>query len=95
MIEQKATGVSITVVAQPKSSKNEVVGPFNGAIKIKIMAPPIEGRANEAIIEFLSELFRIPKRQIHLEKGDTSKHKRFLIEGITLELAKEKLKATS
>lgn len=92
MIEKFASGVRVSIVAQPKSSKNEVIGPFNGAVKIKITAPPIEGRANDAIIEFLSELLGIAKKKIHLYRGDTSKNKIFQIEDVEMEFVKEKLK---
>lgn len=92
MIEQTPHGIRITVFAQPKASKNEVIGPHNGAVKIKITAPPIEGRANEAIIEFLSELFNIPKRSIQLYRGNSSRNKVFELEGVTPEQARTLLK---
>lgn len=95
MIEQTPHGIRITVFAQPKASKNEVIGPHNGAIKIKITAPPIEGRANEAIIEFFSDLFKIPKRNIQLYRGGTSRNKIFQLEGVTLEEARAVLKLTT
>ncbi len=95
MIEQTPHGIRITVFAQPKAAKNEVIGPHNGAVKIKITAPPIEGRANEAIIEFLSELFKIPKRSIQLYRGGTSRNKIFELEGVTVEEARAVLKVNT
>ncbi len=95
MIDETADGLILTIVAQPKSSKNEVIGPYNGAIKIKIMAPPMEGRANEALVEFLSEILDIPRKNISLIKGKTSKYKRFHIVGCDKEILKQKMRVSS
>lgn len=75
MIESTKGGVRLHLFIQPKSSKNEVVGPHNGEIKVKLTAPPVDGRANECLIEFMSDLFGIPKRDVHLIRGDTGRHK--------------------
>ncbi|MGZ3775274.1 MAG: DUF167 domain-containing protein [Pseudobdellovibrionaceae bacterium] len=93
MIETINGGVRIHLFIQPKSSKNEVVGPHNGEIKIKITAPPIDGRANEGLIEFLSDHFDIPKRNVILVKGDTGRHKTIDLLGIAEPLARQLLKA--
>ncbi|MBV2169750.1 MAG: YggU family protein [Bdellovibrio sp.] len=92
MIESIKGGVRLHLFIQPKSSKNEVVGPHNGELKIKITAPPIDGRANEGLIEFLSDHFDIPKRSVVLVKGDTGRHKTVDLLGVDEEHAKELLK---
>lgn len=89
MIESVRGGVRLHLFIQPKSSKNEVVGPHNGELKIKITAPPIDGRANEGLIEFLSDLFEVPKRNIQLIKGDSGRHKTVDVLDIDLEMAKK------
>ena len=68
------------VIVQPNASRNEVVGPYNGAVKIKIAAPAIEGRANEELVRFLSEHLDVPAKRISLDKGTTSRVKRLKIE---------------
>lgn len=93
MIESITGGVRVHLFIQPKSSKNEVVGPHNGEIKIKITAPPIDGRANEGLIEFLSDYFDIPKRSVLLVKGDTGRHKTVDLFGISESQARQLLKA--
>lgn len=93
MIESITGGVRVHLFIQPKSSKNEVVGPHNGEIKIKITAPPIDGRANEGLIEFLSDYFDIPKRNVLLVKGDTGRHKTVDLLGISESQARQLLKA--
>lgn len=95
MIEAIKGGVRVHLFIQPKSSKNEIVGPHNGEIKIKITAPPIDGRANEGLVEFLSDFFDIPKRNVILVKGDTGRHKTVDLLGIEEAQAKELFKANS
>lgn len=92
MIEATKGGVRLHLFIQPKSSKNEVVGPHNGELKVKLTAPPIDGRANECLIEFMSDLFDIPKRDIHLVRGDTGRHKVIELAGLSEALARETLK---
>lgn len=75
-------GTLVKVYLQPKSSKNEIVGPFRDGIKIKITSPPIEGKANEALIRFLSKEFEIPRAQIEIIKGRHSREKTLRISGI-------------
>ncbi|KYG67674.1 DUF167 family protein [Bdellovibrio bacteriovorus] len=92
MLEIIKGGVRLHLFIQPKSSKNEVVGPHNGELKIKITAPPVDGKANEALIEFLSDYFDIPKRQVVLVKGDTGRHKTVDLMGVEEKTARELLK---
>ncbi|NUN04451.1 MAG: YggU family protein [Bdellovibrio sp.] len=92
MIESIKGGVRLHLFIQPKASKNEVIGLHNGEIKIKITAPPLDGRANEGLIEYLSDLFDIPKRDIHLVKGETGRHKTVDIAGVELDAARVLLK---
>lgn len=65
----------IKVYLQPKSSKNEIVGPYRDGIKVKVTAPPIEGKANEALIRFLSKELNISPSCIEILKGHHSREK--------------------
>jgi uncharacterized protein (TIGR00251 family) len=67
------------VEAKPNARKNEIEVLSNNTLKVKITAPPVEGKANDAIIAYLSEVFEIPKSDIVLLKGNSSKYKRFEI----------------
>ncbi|WP_413291726.1 DUF167 domain-containing protein [Bdellovibrio sp. HCB185ZH] len=84
MIEEIKGGVRLHLFIQPKSSKNQIVGPHNGMLKIKISAPPVDGEANAELIEYLSKFFKVPKRNITLVKGDTGRQKTVDVEGISL-----------
>jgi uncharacterized protein (TIGR00251 family) len=65
----------LKVYLQPKSSKNEIVGPYRDGIKVKVTTPPIEGKANETLIRFLAKEFRISPSSIEMIKGRHSREK--------------------
>ena len=79
MIKETKDGLIVNIKISPNSKKNEIIneGDFT---KIKITAQPIDGKANKALIEFLSKNFKIPKTSIKILKGETSKEKTILFE---------------
>jgi uncharacterized protein len=92
----KPDQLELRVYAQPGARKNEVVGVHLGAsstgastaeLKIKLKAPPVDGKANDCLIEFLSEIFSLPQSRIALLRGETSRHKVVLLKGLSLEVA--------
>lgn len=84
MIKETKNGLILTVRIIPNSSKNELV--FEDTfLKIKITAQPIEGKANKALIEFLSKQLKISKSNIEIIKGETSKEKTVLFKNIVSE----------
>ena len=84
-IVEIAGGVRLEVSVQPRSSRNQVVGEQNEALKIKLTAPPVEGEANAALVDFLSSYLKIPRKDVKLVKGETSRHKIVEIKGISSE----------
>jgi len=72
----------IKVYLQPKSSKNEAAGPYRDGIKVKVTAPPVEGKANEALIRFLAKEYGIPPSCIEIIKGLHSREKTLKISGV-------------
>ncbi len=71
----------LKIYLQPKSSKNEIVGPYRDGIKVKVTAPPVEGKANEALIRFLVKEWKISPSQIEIIKGHHSREKTLRISG--------------
>jgi len=67
--------IFLKVYLHPKSSKTEIVGPFRDGIKVKVTAPPVEGKANEALIRFLAKEWRIPATGIEIVRGHRSREK--------------------
>ena len=76
--------IILKVHLQPKSSKNEVVGPYRDGIKVKVTAPPTEGKANEALIRLLAKEFRVSPPCIEILKGHRSREKTLKISGVAL-----------
>ncbi len=70
------------VKVEPRSSKRKLAGLHADALKVKLTSPPVEGKANEELIEFLSETFSIRKSAVRILKGSSSKQKLVLIEGL-------------
>jgi len=75
--------VSFAVRVQPRASKNEIAGVMGGALKIRLQAPALENRANEALVEFLAHLLKTPKAAVRILSGDRSRTKRIEIRGVT------------
>jgi uncharacterized protein (TIGR00251 family) len=74
--------ILLKVYLQPRSSKNEIVGRYRDGMKVKVTAPPVEGKANEALREFLARVLKIPPSHIEILKGHRSREKTLKIEGI-------------
>ena len=79
----KATkdGVVLTLHIQPGAKKTEIVGLHGEALKIRLAAPPVDGKANEALLEFLAEKVGARRTALELVSGQTSRTKRVRIEG--------------
>ena len=82
---------TLAIKAIPGAPKNQVCGWLGAALKIKIQAPPVEGRANEALVEFLAKALEVPRRTVTLVRGDTSRHKTVHIDGLDLAEVKRRL----
>lgn len=80
-------GVDIAVHAQPRASRSRVVGEHGGRLKVQLAAPPVDGEANQALVDLVADLFRVPKRQVAVVQGLTGKRKLVRVQGVTLEAA--------
>ena len=75
----------------PNAPRNEIAGRLGDAIKVKIHAPPLEGRANDALCEFLAERLNVPRRAVTVVRGDTSRQKVVRVDGLSLAEATTRL----
>ena len=91
-IRQEDGCVVLSMHVQPRSSRNELVREGN-RLRAWLMAPPVEGAANEALVALLAETFHVPKRHITLERGLRSREKVVVITGLRLEEALAALSA--
>ncbi len=78
-------GLRLPVRVIPRSSRNQLAGEQDGALKVKITAPPVDGEANQALVNFLAEYLKVAKKNIKIIKGETSKTKIIEISGINKE----------
>ena len=85
-------GVYIALHIQPGAKREGVAGLFGTALKIALNAPPVDGKANAALLRFLSGKLGIPRKNIELCSGASSRDKRVFVAGITIEQAEERLK---
>ena len=75
----------LNVYVQPGSKRTEIVGFYNEALKIRLCSAPIDGRANEALLKYLAQLFDVPLRQIKIQRGDKSLYKKISITGSNID----------
>jgi hypothetical protein len=78
-------GVRVGVRVQPRASREALLGVHDGALKIALTAPPVDGEANAALVAFLASSLGVAKRQVRIVRGETSKTKLVEIEGVTVD----------
>jgi uncharacterized protein (TIGR00251 family) len=82
-LQKREGGVIFLVRVQPLASKDEIAGVMGGALKVRLRAPAREGRANDALCEFLAELLKTPRAAVRILSGHHSRSKRVEVRGVT------------
>ena len=82
-ITEENGSVTFAVRVVPRSSRNQIAGVEGGALKIKLTAPPVEGAANAALIEFVAEWLGIRRSAVSIVSGEKSRHKVVRVAGVT------------
>lgn len=72
--------ITLALQVQPGAKHSEIAGLHGNALKIRLAAPPVEGRANEVLLKFIAGLFDVPLRQVTLQSGEKSRHKVILVQ---------------
>ena len=90
-VNETTKGVTFAVKVHPRARKNAMTGVVGDALKLSLTAPPVEGRANQAVIEFFAELFEIPRSSVTIASGETSRNKTVRIAGVSKPAAVQKL----
>jgi uncharacterized protein (TIGR00251 family) len=85
------TDVVVDVRVIPRAKKTQLAGVREGAVLIRLAAPPVEGAANDALIEFLATTLDIPQRQIKIVSGEHTRHKRVSIAGASADAVRSRL----
>jgi uncharacterized protein len=91
-IREGASGTSIQVRVHPGAKKNAIIGEVGDALKVSLTAPPVEGRANEACIEFFAKLLKVPRSSVTIASGQTSRNKVIRVAGVTGEYIRDRLR---
>jgi uncharacterized protein (TIGR00251 family) len=81
-IQATADGVVLAVRLTPRASRNEVQGLAEDGLRIRLQAPPVDGKANEALRRFLADELDVAPSQVVLLSGESSRHKRVLVRGL-------------
>jgi uncharacterized protein len=90
-ITEQSGGVILVIHAAPRAARSQIQGLHGDALKVRLQAPPVDGKANETLMEFLAEVLGVPRRQVTLLSGLTSKHKRVAVQGINAQEVRTKL----
>jgi hypothetical protein len=83
IVRDSKDGAVLTVHVQPKAAFTACVGIYGEALKIRIAAPPAGGAANRELIRFLADELSLPTAAVHIESGESSRHKRVRLKGTT------------
>jgi len=84
-IHESPAGVTFAVKVHPRAKKNAITGELGDALKVSLTAPPIDGRANEACIEFFARLLEVPRSSVTIASGQTSRQKVIRVTGLSAE----------
>ena len=88
-IADKDGTVSFIVRVQPRASRDEIVGEYLDGLKIRLTAPPIDDRANEALCKLLATRLKVPLAAVRIASGERSRTKRVEVLGVTTEMIRE------
>jgi len=81
-VRDVAGGVEVLVFCQPKAARSALVGTHGGALKVKVKAPPVEGKANRALLDLLAGVLAVPRGRLTLVSGEQSRNKRVRVDGV-------------
>jgi uncharacterized protein (TIGR00251 family) len=90
-LQESAGGVAFAVKVHPRAKKNAITGELGDALKVSLTAPPIEGRANQACVEFFANLLKVPRSSVTIASGQTSRNKVIRVAGLTARQVQDRL----
>jgi len=81
-VKETGEGTTFQVLVQPKAARNELAGLHQGALKIRLTAPPVEGEANDACLRYVAKLLGVPRSSVDILRGRTSRRKTLRVRGV-------------
>jgi uncharacterized protein (TIGR00251 family) len=94
-VREAAGAITFSVRVHPRAKKDAISGTLGDALKLSLTSPPVDGRANQACIEFFAKLFKVPRASVTIAAGETRRNKVVRVIGISAEAASEILRKTS
>jgi uncharacterized protein (TIGR00251 family) len=92
-IHDTPAGATFAVKVHPRARQNAITGVLGDALKLSLTAPPMEGRANEACIEFLANLLKVPRSSVTIASGQTSRRKVIRVTGLSADEVQKRLRS--
>jgi len=90
-IQESAGGVTFAVKVRARAKKNAIAGELGEALKVALTAPPVEGKANEACIEFFAKLLKVPRSSVSIAAGQSSPNKVIRVVGLSADELQKRL----
>jgi len=90
-IHDSLDGATFAIKVHPRARKNAITGELGDALKLSLTAPPVEGRANEACIEFLANLLKVPRSSVTIASGQSSRRKVIRVSGVSADEVQKRL----
>jgi uncharacterized protein (TIGR00251 family) len=90
-LQEPDSGVTFAVKIHPRAKKNAITGELGDALKISLTAPPVDGRANDACIEFFAKLLKVPRSSVTIASGQTSRNKVIRVAGLSVEELRKRI----
>jgi uncharacterized protein (TIGR00251 family) len=94
-IHERETGVSFGAKVHPRAKKNAITGEVGDALKLSLTTPPIDGRANEACIDFFAKLLKVPRSSVTIASGLSSRNKVIRIAGVDAQYVRDRLQSAT
>jgi uncharacterized protein (TIGR00251 family) len=85
-------GVTFPVKVHPRAKKDAITGEVGDSLKVSLTTPPVEGRANQACIEFFAKLLKVPRSSVTIASGQTSRNKIICVTGVSREYVLDRLR---
>ena len=91
VIQNSPSGATFAVKVHPRAKKNAITGEVGDALKVALTAPPVDGKANEACIEFFAKLLKVPRSSVTIAAGQSSRNKVIRVAELSPEEIKKRL----
>ena len=90
-LQETGKGITFSVKVHPRARKNAITGTVGDSLKLALTAPPVEGKANQAVVEFFADLFEIPRSSVTIASGEISRNKTVRVSGISRAAVEQRL----